>query len=157
MFNTFMLPMIKIHEKRNSEKLINGYKALREMISLRAPVNLFDSLDTIDYLIKYSGGNPRDLIRLLHYTFQFAEGEEFDKKAAEKAVDQMATDFRRILDADDYQLLYAIDHSDEADHNSIRSRELLYNLALLEYNDFWWSSHPTIRTLNAYKKLGDRS
>ncbi len=155
MFNTFMLPMIKIHDKNSRKKLKNGYEALREMISLRLSEKLFDSPDTIDYLIEYSGGSPRDLFRLLQYAFQFADGEQFDRIASEKAVQQVASDFRRILNADDYQLLHDIDHSDEADHNSDHAREVLYNPALLEYNDFWWSSHPTIRTLNAYKKLGD--
>ena len=30
-------------------------------------------------------------------------------------------------------------------------RVLLYNLALLEYNDFYCRSHPVIRTTNAYR------
>ena len=34
---------------------------------------------------------------------------------------------------------------------SERVRGLLYNLALLEYNDFYWRSHPVIRTLPAYE------
>ncbi len=29
-------------------------------------------------------------------------------------------------------------------------RYLLYNLALLEYNDFYWRSHPVIRTTREY-------
>jgi hypothetical protein len=30
------------------------------------------------------------------------------------------------------------------------ARRLLYKLALLEYNSFWWRSHPVVRTLNGY-------
>ena len=32
-----------------------------------------------------------------------------------------------------------------------RSRNLLYNLALLEYNNFYWCSHPVIREIDAYQ------
>ena len=35
--------------------------------------------------------------------------------------------------------------------DSDRSRNLLYNLALLEYNNFYWRSHPVIRTTDAYQ------
>lgn len=29
-------------------------------------------------------------------------------------------------------------------------RRLLYNLAILQYNNYWWSSHPVIRNLEGY-------
>lgn len=33
-----------------------------------------------------------------------------------------------------------------------QSTRLLYKLALLEYNSYWWMSHPVLRTLPAYEK-----
>jgi len=37
-------------------------------------------------------------------------------------------------------------------------RRLLYDLVLLEYNSYWWQTHPVVRSLPAYlrvsKKLG---
>lgn len=154
LFNVFTLPMIKIRQKFDETKLTEGYDILREMLYKRVPELFFDSKDTADYLIEYSGGNPRHLIRLANYTFQNLEGDIFDRKAAERAVKQMATEIRRTLDAGDFKLLYDIDHAEhEAEFQSEESRKLLYKLALLEYNSFWWLSHPAIRTLPAYKRF----
>ena len=62
-----------------------------------------------------------------------------------------ASEFRRILESEDYALLARIDSSPETPPYSERARVLLYNLALLEYNDFYCRSHPVIRTTNAYR------
>ena len=127
-----------------------------EILHRRAAESLFDSVDTAKYLIEYSGGHPRDLLRLLGYAFGFAEGEKFDRASAEKAVKQLAMDYRRILDTKDYPLLGEIDRSPpgQVSHNSDQAQSLLYNLALLEYNDYWWKSHPVVRTLQEYRAAG---
>ena len=64
---------------------------------------------------------------------------------------KLATDYRRILTANDYQLLARIDATPQTPPSSERVRGLLYNLALLGYSDFYWRSHPVIRTLLAYQ------
>ena len=119
----------------------------------RADPAVFDAEETVDQLIEYSGGNPRELLKLLHYCFQLTETERMDMRAAARVVRELATDYRRILEATDYGLLFDVDRSDEADTNSARARHLLYNLALLEYNSFWWRSHPVVRTLPGYRRL----
>lgn len=152
LFDPFVLPMIKLREKDDSGRLETGFVCLREMVYRRADRALFDSEETVDFLIENTGGNPRHVIRLLQYAHVFAEDERFDRAAVEKAVAQLATEMRRFLEAEDYELLHRIDH-DHVDRNSERVRFLLYNLALLEYNGFWRMSHPVIRTLPAYRTL----
>ncbi|MFZ1641555.1 MAG: P-loop NTPase fold protein [Candidatus Contendobacter sp.] len=149
------LPMIKLCEQ-DGARLNAGYDAMLEMLYRRAAESLFDSVDTAKYLIEYSGGHPRDLLRLLSYAFGFAQGEKFDRASAEKAVKQLAMDYRRILDTKDYPLLCEIDRSPpgQVSHNSDQAQSLLYNLALLEYNDYWWKSHPVVRTLQEYRAAG---
>ena len=39
----------------------------------------------------------------------------------------------------------------EQTQSTERARHLLYNLALLEYNDYYWRSHPVVRTTVAYR------
>lgn len=150
------LPMIKLCEQ-DGAKLDAGYDAMLKMLYRRAAESLFDSMDTAKYLIEYSGGHPRDLLRLLSYAFGFAEGEKFDRASAEKAVKQLAMDYRRILDTKDYPLLREIDRSPlgQVSQNSDQAQSLLYNLALLEYNDYWWQSHPVVRTLQEYRAAGN--
>ena len=54
-------------------------------------------------------------------------------------------------------MLYDIDHnqSESMRGNTEQIHHLLYNLALLQYNNFWHASHPVIRTLPEYKRLSE--
>ncbi len=154
--HSFKLPMVKLNE-RDGSRVKRGYRTLRELIYRRAHPDLFESEASLDRLIQHSGGHPRDLLRLLGYAFNAADGERFDAVAIDKAIKQLATDYRRLLDAEDYPRLVTIDTHPDEDHNDERSRKLLYDLALLEYNSYWWQSHPTIRTLPGYLKAAEGS
>ncbi len=150
---TFKLPMIKISNRDGSANE-TGTEAVRKILFHRAPAELFDDLQTADYLVAHSGGHPRDLLRLIQYTFEHTKHDRLDRPAAERAVHNLATDYRQFLNAEDYALLREIDDEPTVEHNSARARHLLYNLALLEYNTYWWRSHPVVRTLAAYQGAG---
>ena len=146
---TFQLPMIKIENIDESENSV-GYDTLRAMLHRRAATSLFKD-GVAERLIKYSGGHPRDLLRLVQSAFSFAKGPQFDLASTDRAVNQLASDYRRILDPEDYELLARIDQYPNNPAHSDRARHLLYNLALLEYNDYYWRSHPVIRTSESYR------
>jgi len=150
-FQHFTLPMIKINEKRLRDKYIAGYEVLKQMIFKRIDKKLFDSEDTINDIVEYSGGSPRELIKILWYAFLNTKTDKFDKTSVEKAVKQLATDYRRFLEKDDYQILCNIDTTGELS-NTERDRFLLYNSAIFEYNQFWQMSNPVVRVLDEYKK-----
>jgi hypothetical protein len=152
-FDHFILPMIKLETKGGAGRFDPGYEVLRDMVYKRADRSLFDADSTVDTIIQHSGGNPRELMKILHYAFQRTETDRFDQEAVDKAIDDLATDYRRILDTDDYRILYEIDQSPDSDSTSERVRFLLYNLALLEYNGYWRHSHPVVRRLAAYQAL----
>ena len=148
----FQLPMIKIVDQDCTTNQV-GREVMREMLHRRAAPDLFDD-GVADILVEYSGGHPRDLLRLLHAAFLYTEHGRFDKASVERAVREAATDFRRFLGREDYELLAKIDfaQSEQAlPNDSKRTRDLLYNLALLEYNNFYWRSHPVIQKIDAYE------
>jgi energy-coupling factor transporter ATP-binding protein EcfA2 len=149
----FRLPMLKIRDRDNDE-IPENVAVMRELALRRVPEYLFDNLATLDYLICYSGGHPRDLIRLLNTAVNFAEEERIDRAAAEKAVKQVANEYRRFINTNDYVRLVQIDLHPDApdDFTDQQSSEMLYNLILLEYNDYFWKSHPVITTLPGYQK-----
>ena len=156
LFNFSILPMIKIHE-RNGAKNEKGFLALRNMIYKRAHKNLFSSETDVDKIIEFSGGNPRQVLQLIQYAYQNASIDIFDAECIDKAIHKLANTFRYFLTAEDYKLLHEIDHSPLEEHvQSLRTRKLLYELALLQYNDWWWKSHPVVRTLPGYKKYGQK-
>ena len=143
----FHLPMIRLEEKDGSPNSL-GLDAMRQVLLRRAHEDLFEP-GVVDYLVQHCGGHPRDLLRLLQGAFLHAERERFDADGARKAVRDLGSDFRRMLRPTDYEHLASVDIGrarDDAD----RSQWLLYNLALLEYNDFYWRSHPAIRETSAY-------
>lgn len=152
-FSLIRLPMVKLYEKHGIEPLPVALDAMKELISLRMNEALFDSQETIEYLIRYSGGHVRDLIRLLNYCLAETEGtRHITQTVADSAIHVLATEYRRLIEQDDYPLLAAIDTKDkEFTPMGEQTRRLLYNLILLEYNSFWWQSHPVVQTLDAYK------
>lgn len=149
--DVFVVPMIKL-EDRNGTRQDVARDTLRKFVFKRVDRKLFDSCTTADYLIENCGGHPRDLVRLLHYTFQVADANErFDRAAADQAVRQLATDYKRLLDADDYKFLAKLDAVAEPQQGE-KARRLLRNSVILEYNSFWWRSHPAVRTLPGYEE-----
>lgn len=147
------VPMLKVRNQAN-EAIGENYKVVREMIHCRVPEYLFDSQTTLDYLICYSGGHPRDLLRLLNVAINNRESELIDQLAAERAVKELANDYRRLINSEDYTRLVAVDAAPDSpdDFTDDISNKMLYNLILLEYNDYFWKSHPVITTLPGYKK-----
>lgn len=147
------VPMLKVRNQAN-EAIGENYKVVREMIHCRVPEYLFDSQTTLDYLICYSGGHPRDLLRLLNVAINNREGELIDQLAAERAVKELANDYRRLINSEDYTRLVAVDAAPDSpdDFTDDISNKMLYNLILLEYNNYFWKSHPVITTLPGYKK-----
>ncbi len=150
-FYTVSLPMIKLHEKGETDKFIDGYQAMREMVFRRSAPQLFESPALIEQLIQFSGGNPRELFKLIKYAFLRTDEDVFDAVSVRKAIEDLATDYRRILDAEDYALLAEVDKNSAVELNSERMRHFLYNLIVLEYNGFWRETHPVIKTLQGYQ------
>jgi len=145
-----VLPMIKLYEK-NGGRCDAGWDAMRDLLLRRANHSLFASDAEIERLIAHSGGHPRELLRLLKLSCEFAEDDVLDGVTVDLAIKQLAAEYRRFLEPDDYALLARIDGDDVHAGNDERTRRLLYNLALLEYNDASWRrSHPVVRTLEGY-------
>ncbi len=147
-----VLPMIKLYEK-DGARWPKGWGASREILLRRAAVSLFASEAEIERLIEHCGGHPRELLRLLKLCCEFAEGSRFDANTVDLAIKQLAAEYRRFLEPEDYTLLARLDNDAVHAGNDARTRRLLYNLALLEYNDgSWRRSHPVVRTLEGYAR-----
>lgn len=147
-----MLPMIKLREQGGAP-CEAGHRAMRDILLLRADKSLFASDNEIQTLIEHSGGHPRELLRLLKLCCEFVEGATIGKATAGLAITQLASEYRRFLEPEDYAALASIDTDPIHAGNDERTRKLLYNLALLEYNDGGWRrSHPVVETLEGYRR-----
>lgn len=150
------LPLIKVAEQDGSP-VDAGLAVMREMLLRRAAQGLFDGDDTIDLLVSSCGGHPRELLRLLKLSCEFSDGAQFTADVVDRAIAALAAEYRRFLEPEDYEHLANIDLNPVHAGNDERTRKLLYNLALLEYNDgSWRRSHPVVRRLQGYQAARQR-
>lgn len=151
-FTRVQLPMVKIFEADETPRPAQE-DALIDLVLKRMPLQFFDSRDTVRYLVQHSGGHVRDLLRLVRAAFARIPGDLITRDVAEAAVRDVATEYQRLVRQSDWADLVRIDrsHGDEKDRTDERLR-LLYDLVLLEFNSYWWRSHPLVRTLPSYKK-----
>lgn len=160
-FNYFILPMIKI-ATNYGKKIRAGYEVMREIVLRRVDMSLFEDPGTfehpgvIDMIIEFSGGSPRELMRILGYAYLHAT-DRFTKDTVIKAINNLATDYKRMLAPKGqkyYRLLFNIDNGiDIVDEDCGAIEYLLFNLALFEYDGLFWRSNPVIRVLENYKGL----
>ncbi|CAK0742625.1 conserved hypothetical protein [Gammaproteobacteria bacterium] len=150
-----MLPMIKLYDAAGTRHEV-GWQTMRDILLLRADRRMFATDQEISRLVEYSGGHPRELLRLIKLCCEFAENDKIDADVVDQSIRQLASEYRRFLAPEDYMLLAALDRNKDEKlpvhmGNDDHIRKLLYNLALLEYNDgSWRRSHPVIRILEGY-------
>lgn len=145
-----VLPMIKLQE-RGGERCEAGWTALTQLLAKRASPSLFASPGNIASLVEHSGGHPRELLRLLKLCCEMAD-DHIDTAVVQRAIAQLAADYRYFLKPEDYALLVSVDHVPEQPGNDAAAQQLLHRLALMQYNDGTWRrSHPVVRTLEGYR------
>ncbi len=145
-----VLPMMKLYE-RDGGRFEAGWRTMRRLLLLRADRCLFASDAEVDRLVEYSGGHPRELLRLLKLCCEVAD-DQIDAAVVQAAIEKLAADYRYFLKPADYVLLKAIDSNPADGGNDEQAQDLLHRLALLQYNDGTWRrSHPVVRTLEGYK------
>jgi hypothetical protein len=148
-----VLPMMKLQE-RDGSRLEVGWSTMRRLLLLRVDRCLFASDAEVERLVEYSGGHPRELLRLLKLCCEVAE-DQIDAAVVQAAIEKLAADYRYFLKPADYVLLKAIDSNPADDGNDEQAQDLLHRLALLQYNDGTWRrSHPVVRTLEGYRAAG---
>jgi hypothetical protein len=148
-----VLPMMKLYE-RDGGRFEAGWSTMRRLLLLRADRCLFASKAEVDRLVEYSGGHPRELLRLLKLCCEVAD-DVIDAGVVQTAIEKLAADYRYFLKPADYALLKTIDSNPVDGGNDEQAQELLHRLALLQYNDGTWRrSHPVVRTLEGYGAAG---
>jgi hypothetical protein len=145
-----VLPMIKLQE-RTGERCEAGWTALTTLLLRRADRRLFATDADVASLVEHSGGHPRELLRLLKLCCEMADAQ-IDATVVQRAIAQLAADYRYFLKPEDYALLASVDHTPEQPGNDATAQQLLHRLALMQYNDGTWRrSHPVVRTLEGYR------
>ena len=148
-----MLSMIKV---RNQDKTPNaiGISTLKEIISKRADLSLFESGDSdesnvILYLIMKSGGAIRDLFQMIRdasFNGMLGGHTQITMENAQKAYQKLKSENERLIrsesDIDKLLEIYQTPRPRTTDNTVM---ELLLKGLILEYNgERWCGIHPTI-------------
>jgi hypothetical protein len=99
-------PFIKISE-RDGTPVEAAYSLFGEFIAKRIETSLFDSPATMRLAIEYSGGSPRQLLRIIRQANWNADEAKgiITRQNMEKAIDDMSNSMARYLEPKDFELL----------------------------------------------------
>jgi hypothetical protein len=94
------------------------------------------------------------MLRLLQMTCEATGALPIGNDIVKGAIAKLAADYRFWLQPEDYRLLAEVDLSNGANvGNDERTRNLLWRLALLHYNDgSWRATNPVLLNLEGYCK-----
>jgi len=137
---------------RNGE----NWRIMREIVEKRTkeqglPLQTLVSDEALEFAIGMSGGVIHDFIRIIRESAVKAyenKRNRIEKEDVNAYVIDLRNDYLRILTGKDFDILRAVtDKHEKTDAD--RFRELLFNLAILEYLDpegeLWYDVHPVVK------------
>jgi hypothetical protein len=138
----------------DGNKIALGWDVMRKILAGRIDLSVFRDPASIEKLIENSGGHPRELLRLLGLACELTDDEFISDATLERAATKLADEFRYWLAPEDYLFLAQTDHARGVQLGmDRRSSNLLWRLALMQYNNGSWRlSHPLVRRLAEYQK-----
>lgn len=120
-YKLFYLPMVRVSDQNKG--------VFESLLTKRVAPELFEA-GIIDQFVDYSGGCPRQLLKIVNLSLQKSLGNPIEVSIAEEAIKEMGNERFRALTAQHKELLRA-GAFDDADKELL---ELLFSLNLLEYN-----------------------
>ncbi len=134
-----MFPFVKVQDIHH-QPIEAAYKVFRQYIDARIEAYLWEDEALKDTVITYSGGSPRELLRIIGraYTYSDRKKKQIDANALQKAIQNLATEAVQYLTTADFKELKIIKENNEkgkpTDFNE-KIAHLLENVILFEYND----------------------
>lgn len=132
-------PFVKLYD-RNGKEVDRACMLFREFIDKRIDLRLFDRPETIQNIIKYSGGSPRQLLRIIEVaSWQRDDSQtQVSFENVEAAIEREGNDYVQYLMPDEWAALAKL-KTDLDEGNPIGFDELMQGLLekeiVFEYND----------------------
>ena len=167
----YLLPMIKTEKRGQVHASYDaGRERLKSILQKRMPEGvMLDHVfqrDALDFLVRYSGGHVRSLLRFARESIASPEKNlPMPLKAAHRAIAETVTAFSIMLQSQDWTLLAELEASStqkwDGEHPS--KRHLLEQVAVQEYinggeeDPFnepapWYAVNPILREMNPFKE-----
>jgi hypothetical protein len=150
-------PFIKIME-RDRSLLATAVERFEELVCKRVAHTLFDSTETIHLAIQYSGGSPRQLLRIIQVAAWEVRNDEqqITRAAMQRAIAQEATATTLYLEPADYaklrELRTDLENGKEIGFDSV-IQQLLEKEIIFEYNDGTYKRvNPLVEASSLYQQ-----
>jgi hypothetical protein len=155
--HVLFMPMIKLH-LRDGTPFQPGIEAAREIVIRRVPPEVLREVFGEDFemrvraMMEWSGGYPRELVRLLQSALS-AETLPLSASALVRLFNEVGDQYRRLIPATAFPWLarVAVDQymTLDDDHHRQTADAMLSNNVVLRYlNDKdWFDLHPAVRTI----------
>jgi hypothetical protein len=151
---TDVIPMVKTNEQDGVTPCQDGREALQEVVRRRVQIeSIFASPNVVTQLIENNGGSVRDLLRLVRYACDEADGM-IDREHAESVILRLMREYDRLVKDEDFALLAKINQARQVPGNEASGR-LLHHRLVLEYinGERWADLHPAVRLSPRVQKI----
>jgi hypothetical protein len=166
---SFVLPMIKTHKRgKFDEPYPKGFEILKKLMQKRLGNHI--SLDEAfekeaqDYLIKYSGGSIRNLLRFVQGAIYYTDELPIKFSAVRREVDKSIDLFANSISNDNWEKLADLEISkrQQVVNGDKDYAEMLENTTIFEYingednpeesrNRRWYAVNPCVRETDQFK------
>ncbi len=155
-----VLPMVKVFQRRNFDQPFEeGCKAFTEILKKRLeeiPLETAFEPQALELLIKYSGGNLRNMMRFIQEAVMSTDVLPITANIARKSIQPTVRIYASSINETFWTKLAALDTSaDQQVNNGDRdSWMMLENLTIMEYvngeetenlDDIWYAVNPVVR------------
>lgn len=151
-----VLPMIKLHHRDGSVN-DEGFAAMRQLVARRLPDDALTEIlgpqfeARLAQMIRWSGGYPRELVRLLQSAIRDASAAPLSDDAFHRLFAQLVSTYRLLVTRDEVKWLASVAAErfmtiDNEEHR-LHADRMLQNNAILYYanSEQWHDLHPAVR------------
>lgn len=159
--DVFVLPMVKIHKRGDfGEPYPKGIEALKEILQKRLGELTFEEIftsDALQHLIKYSGGNIRNLLRFIQDSVVSTDNFPIDFTIAKKSVGASVRSFAASVKENRWRKLAELELNprQQIENGDEDYAVMLENTTIFEYmngdedsdsEDYvWYAVNPAVR------------
>ena len=150
-------PFVKVCDQQNN--LISvAVEKFEEFVYKRIATELFDSPQTVKEAIRFGGGSPRELLRLLEYANIYADDEKgiIDQAAMNKAIRKLSNETAQYLTKEELNKLKELKENNEQVRQTPFDDTmlgLLEKLIVMEYNDGTYKRvNPLVEASDIYQQ-----
>ena len=138
-FSTIVsFPFVKV-KGRNGNLVQEAIQRFEEFVYKRIDISLFDKAETVQKAIMYSGGSPRELLRILQYANIYADDKKgfIDEIAMNKAITKLAAQSSHYVSQGNLNNLKTLKQNNDNDVPTAYDEEwqdLFEKLLIMNYN-----------------------